>query len=704
MIKARNIQQLFPAIGRTLHILLFPIFFLLTANNASAQSCTPDIFFHRYNGNAAIYVSKAITTVQNETVIAGGTLNFSPIYNDATDGWVCKLSSRGTVLWAKRYYLPNFTSGRFLSIENATDSTYLVTARFARYIKRNNGAPEEVDAATYVMHLDKFGNLIWLKRMTNFINNSFMNGITRINNNAFIITGNVYSNGTNRLLVLRTDLSGNVAWYKVLRQDSTQLLSATTKLLNNGDFLLTGPTLRTQDGSPLFNLGYFFLKLDPINGSITANKAVYINEGPSPNYGVNNIDAIAEVANDTLYMYTSFSERQLFFPVPSSREAAILKISTNGAFYAATGFYNAVPGCQLLDGKYNGNGSHTLLMDDGYKTILAEVNNNGTVGNQFSYPLVNGNMKGLKLLDGTPNNRILFAGRTQVPLLGMMKTEPNGSISCMDGPSQMTGFDISSFFTTATMQVTEFLTNPVFLEEIGGGIGTKVYNLDRNTDCLQTCCDNIPANTTITELCNATQFKLPDNSVVRQSGIYYTSHITANNCDSIAYHDVRFLEKPVVNLGQDICFGDSTRLTLRTDSGYAQYNWMGTLTPAHTYNITVPGVYTVSVTNKCGISTDEIEAFKECDFPVDIPSAFTPNNDGLNDMFIYPPLNKNRFVSMSVYNRWGQQVFYSANVALGWDGTFKNNPQPNDVYIYFIHVRTLDGKPLMRKGTITIIR
>lgn len=678
---------------------------MLVSFSAKTQPCVPDHFFHRFAGNAATYTSSVITTPQNETIIAGSALHFNGPFLDATDGWITKLSARGTVLWAKRYYLPGFNSGGFSCIQNATDSTYLVTGRFGLYRRAAGGLLEELNASTFLMHLDKFGNLIWLKRMTNFITNSNLTGITKVANNSFIINGNIYSNGTSRLLVIKTDLSGNVPWYKVVHLDSTQLYRTNLKLLNNGELLLVGPTFRANSNfSQISNQGYYFLKMDAATGDLLTNKAIYINQTPGPDFiPVFDIENIQQTG-DSLYLYTSFSERTPFNPVPYAKEAAIIKTSTSGKVYSVIGFYNTAPGCILIDGKYNGDGTHTLLLDDGYKTIRTVVANDGNIINEHAYTLVNGNYKGLKLLDRQPANRILFAGRTQVPFLGLMKTESDGSIPCMEGLLQMVSVDATSFFTAANFSAVFFNTNPVLFEQFDGGIGKKDYSFNKTTDCIVTCCDNIKSDTSFTELCDALRFRLPDNSTVRESGLYYTHHTTANNCDSIAYHDVRFLTKPVVNLGQDLCMGDSLQIKIQTDSGYAQYNWMGALSPNHTYIVRGPGIYTVSVSNKCGTHNDQIEVFKECDFPVFIPSAFTPNNDGLNDRFGYPLQNKNRFISMSIFNRWGQLLFYSKKPEQGWDGTFKGAIQPNDSYVYLFHLSTLDGRTIEQKGIINLIR
>jgi large repetitive protein len=86
-----------------------------------------------------------------------------------------------------------------------------------------------------------------------------------------------------------------------------------------------------------------------------------------------------------------------------------------------------------------------------------------------------------------------------------------------------------------------------------------------------------------------------------------------------------------------------------------------------------------------------------------IPNAFTPNNDGKNDIFLIYG-NTISSAKMSIYTQWGQLIFQSDNVANGWDGTFKGVNQPNGVYVYMVDITFSNGTTSMRKGTVTLIR
>jgi len=87
-----------------------------------------------------------------------------------------------------------------------------------------------------------------------------------------------------------------------------------------------------------------------------------------------------------------------------------------------------------------------------------------------------------------------------------------------------------------------------------------------------------------------------------------------------------------------------------------------------------------------------------------IPSAFTPNGDGLNDVFRPVGLKYQRLVDFRIFNRWGEVVFSTANAKEGWDGTFKGTPQDAGVYLYNVVVAKPDGTNKVYKGDVTLIR
>ncbi len=88
-----------------------------------------------------------------------------------------------------------------------------------------------------------------------------------------------------------------------------------------------------------------------------------------------------------------------------------------------------------------------------------------------------------------------------------------------------------------------------------------------------------------------------------------------------------------------------------------------------------------------------------------IPEAFTPNGDGLNDVFrVFNLGYYQKLVDFRIYNRWGHEVFSTINAKQGWDGTMNGVPQDMGVYYYQVIVSNPDGKQKSLKGSVTLIR
>jgi gliding motility-associated-like protein len=88
-----------------------------------------------------------------------------------------------------------------------------------------------------------------------------------------------------------------------------------------------------------------------------------------------------------------------------------------------------------------------------------------------------------------------------------------------------------------------------------------------------------------------------------------------------------------------------------------------------------------------------------------VPTAFTPNGDGLNDKLY--PLNaiKAEQVEFKVFNRWGQLIFKTSNWKEGWNGTLNGVPQATGTYIWTLNYVNRDTKKaIQEKGTVVLIR
>lgn len=87
-----------------------------------------------------------------------------------------------------------------------------------------------------------------------------------------------------------------------------------------------------------------------------------------------------------------------------------------------------------------------------------------------------------------------------------------------------------------------------------------------------------------------------------------------------------------------------------------------------------------------------------------IPSAFSPNGDDLNDVFKIVNITNQQLLECSIFNRFGQRVFYSMTASTGWDGSFHNKPCDMGTYFYVIRLQPKGGESLVYKGSLLLIR
>lgn len=186
------------------------------------------------------------------------------------------------------------------------------------------------------------------------------------------------------------------------------------------------------------------------------------------------------------------------------------------------------------------------------------------------------------------------------------------------------------------------------------------------------------------------------------TGTYIDTFIAVNGCDSIRALQLSVLPKPSPELGEDIffCPGDSLKIY---PGQFDTYTWQDGSVQTY-FTATKPGLYSVTVTNNCGSATDDI-IVKEGTCGIYFPTAFTPNNDGKNDLFRIRGADNLTEYHLSVFNRFGQAVFETSNYLSGWDGTFKGRRQSMETFVWYCEFKTQgDKKTTKMKGTVTLIK
>lgn len=192
------------------------------------------------------------------------------------------------------------------------------------------------------------------------------------------------------------------------------------------------------------------------------------------------------------------------------------------------------------------------------------------------------------------------------------------------------------------------------------------------------------------------------------SGLYENNILSVGGCDSITqFQNLIVNPLPIVFAGADTTIAEGDNVLLQA-SGASIYAWntgdLGesvNIVPLETQNYTVVGVDT----NNCE-DIDSITVFVILEeIILAIPTGFSPNGDGTNDMFRI--VNEGIFedISMKVFNRWGEMVYQNTRNGAAWDGSYKNQKQNIGEYVYYIEATAKkNGQKYTAKGTVSLIR
>jgi len=162
-----------------------------------------------------------------------------------------------------------------------------------------------------------------------------------------------------------------------------------------------------------------------------------------------------------------------------------------------------------------------------------------------------------------------------------------------------------------------------------------------------------------------------------------------------------------VDLGNDTTLCDGDVLYKNVFFPGALYMWQDN-SKFYDYSIRETGTYWVKAYNACFSSTDSVDInFDDCKTCVHMPDAFTPNGDGVNDLFA--PIIGCDFTNylLKVFNRWGMEVFESSNPVDGWDGRYSGKASEMGTYVWELdyagsqHSLALDQR---LKGYVVLVR
>jgi gliding motility-associated-like protein len=203
-----------------------------------------------------------------------------------------------------------------------------------------------------------------------------------------------------------------------------------------------------------------------------------------------------------------------------------------------------------------------------------------------------------------------------------------------------------------------------------------------------------------------------------QTTTFTVTGTDTNNCINTAPVEVKVLLEPINQL-IDTCYIIGDMITLGKDYGSSyMYDWTIGETSYLTCEKCASQVIQIKDEHEdpisfiveyrdtlgCFVSQDEYRICILDKYTVDVPSAFTPNGAGENDVIYLNGHGIEEFFYFRIYNRWGELIFETNDINVGWDGTYKGQAQNMETYIYQAKVLFYNGEFEEKGGSITLIR
>lgn len=185
---------------------------------------------------------------------------------------------------------------------------------------------------------------------------------------------------------------------------------------------------------------------------------------------------------------------------------------------------------------------------------------------------------------------------------------------------------------------------------------------------------------------------------------------STNGCSDTITQTIQIGELPFADAGADATYTYLQSFQL-DGSGVGDYLW-SPATWISDPNIAAPTgqlpyttTFVLQVTSPDGcVGYDTVTIFIEDITIAEVPNGFTPNGDGINDEIFVLNHSVSSLLEFSIYNRWGEQIFTTNSVTVGWDGKINGKEAEMGTYVYVLRYVDLNEGTLMKAGNITLVR
>jgi len=590
---------------------------------------------------------------------------------------IVKYSKCSLIEWSKYYYFTN-DNFNFSDILIETNGNIMICGYSCFYDACN----------AVVIYLASNGNLIWCKTLTSL--SKYVYSIGKTSDNNYFIFGII------------TDINASMPCNYIVKFNSIGNILWSYKYFDNP---VWGDAVAVESNNILVRSGNLIYKINSAGNLIWSKRYSGLHYSSKP-----------LISNDG-YTFANFPSTE------NDSNSFVFKLNLNGDLQFTGNAFK----CSSV-GKIKRNNNGNLLITGSYK------DNSGNKNINLVETTVAGNILNQKLINNQTSANVSrgcdFIVFQDNSLLITAKNEVNAKLSLIKTNDLQQSFcgetTISQIFSTPTLTVSNELGPATNLSLAFYDININILsiNLNETTNCY------VPENLNLdlgndTTLCPGSQIILKSNINGNYTFLWSTGEVSSQitvskegkywlkvtGCDTItdtiiiSYTkglNIDFTINPTITeLGNKIVFSNNTK-------GFKSYFWesgdgniyqqnkfehiyknFGYFYPIIHYTDSFNCTYTDS-------SKVEIRYFS-----IYIPNSFTPDGDGLNEIFDIKGeaiLN----YKLLVFNRWGELISKTENE--GWDGTFYGNYCKPDIYNYIAEIRDIFGRYYQRKGSVNLIR
>lgn len=644
------------------------------------------------------------------TTFSGLSGNKTAAIKGDIDYWILKLNAAGDMQWQKDLGGKTNSRSYLATTKQTPDGGYVAGG----YSESNAGGDKTSNVkASYdfwIIKLNSTGSIQWQKDIGG--SDAVLDGADKLyalnltGDGGYILAGESRSGAGDKtdpvrggydFWMVKLDMNGNIEWDKTLGSagdDTPMAVQETT----DGGYILGGlgaqPGTFDQTGG-LSTGAYWIIKLHDCSRYRTIRKTIC--EGESHILPKGRVVNVTGTYRDTLKTFdgcdsivTTYLE---VFPKIYEIQARNLCIGqqfslSDGRVITASGTYVdsmlSVPGCDSVL-EY-----HLSFLANITFTQNASI----CAGGSFVLP----------------------GGRT-VSLAGTYRDTLTASFGC--DSIVVTNLSVDPYPQSAQSA----MICPGSSYILPGGASVKSAGTYRDTISMSNGCDSIvvtdisllpyPQSERYDTVCAGNGFILPGGAVVTVAGSYSDTLKTGSGCDSVV--TTNLFVKPndfrvSLPATDTIIRGQSLQLLPWYENGIAvswiwtpdmELSCVGCEAPDASPRQTI--VYTVTVSNdqRCSDTAGIRILVKEPG--IYVPSAFSPNGDGLNDQFRVYAVGV-QTLALTIFNRWGEVVFQTSDPNLGWDGIYKGEFVPVDDYQYIINAVMSDGSSINKSGSVSVLR